>query len=531
VPPTASRIFDFLEHQQEWTIEKYEVSCRPFSLLRKAMRMVIVRLSETGDTEDPAYSLRAHLAELLTVPVPFDATRFRWIEEILGAPDTIEGRWGRDVRESYNVARDAAGEMGTVENPLRLKLREILLASARERTDFRIYCHRRAREHFKSIAEDPVLSDRFFLHSVKDYREAEPFDALIKVGPLRSKGWGSAPDAVVTAPKFPRLIHLVWSGCADEDDFGYDPALISGLDQPPSSGTQSGSSPASTSIRWNRGLSAVGDNLNDGDIDVDDLRVFHELSKSQDLRKAACIQIDDKRGILLPPEARVLSFDPAILTEDAIDFRIPVETLEEGMFVIWPDLDEPDIDGVRVVEGRYSVLWKQRLRDVFTRDPNGLLRRLSSAGIDLQHLRFCVRHWCKPPSNVIHAPQHRRHFEILIRVLGIDFEEGEPRTGRHEWWQYAWKEIAKARGEAIQSGLQEQEVFDEQLIAILRDLTPTIRERSKAKAGFAVELPSNRSFEGGVQFYRVLGIEEGFMVPDVALWVIAQIEDIEQWRV
>jgi len=51
----------------------------------------------------------------------------------------------------------------------------------------------------------------------------KPFEVLIKMGPLRSKGWGSAPDAIVSAPRFGTLVQIVWAGCADEDDFGYDP--------------------------------------------------------------------------------------------------------------------------------------------------------------------------------------------------------------------------------------------------------------------------------------------------------------------
>jgi len=48
------------------------------------------------------------------------------------------------------------------------------------------------------------------------------------VGPLRSKGWGSAPDAILSAPRFARLIQIVWSGCGDEEDFGYDPVAVQG---------------------------------------------------------------------------------------------------------------------------------------------------------------------------------------------------------------------------------------------------------------------------------------------------------------
>ena len=534
MPVTATQIFDFLERQQTWTIEKHEITCRPFSILRKAIRTVVLRLSETDDAEDTAYALRARLAELLTVPIPFDRTRLSWVEEAFGAPDLVERRRGRDIRESYELARDSAREMAEIENPLRTRLRETFKTFEGERTNFRIYCHRKAREHFKSIAEGSVelVSDRFFLHSARDYSEVEPFDALIKVGPLRSKGWGAAPDALVTAPRFGRLIHLVWSGCADEDDFGYDPAFFSGVARPSLSGAaRTDSSVFSTFARWTRRLFAVGIEVNDTDRDIDDLRVFHELSRSGDLRKAVCIQIDENRGILLPPESRVPSYDSMVLGEDAIDFRAPIETLEQGMFVISSDLDEPNARGLKVVEGHYSKIWKSRLWDELQRDPTGLVRRLRDGGISLRHLRFGVMYWCKPNSTVIHAPKTEEHFRILISVLGIDNESAAERARPHEWWRYAWLEITRARGEAIQSGLQEHEILNQQLVDTLRRQLPGVRERAKATDAFVIELPEGQSLEGAVQFHKVLALEEGFLAPSVAMKVACRLDDIEQWRV
>lgn len=532
----ASEIFDFIEQRQTWKIDKYEVASRPFSALRRAARTIILTLSGTDDSEELIYKMRAHLAEFLTVPIPFSRTTLGWIEEVFGDPDAVEERWGREVHQSYDIARASARQMENTENALRLKLRQEFLELRTLGTTFRIYCHRRAREHFKSILEmprDEAIRDECFLHSAKGYRETEPFDTLIKVGPLRSNGWGAAPDALLTAPRFGRLMQIVWSGCADEEDFGYDPATTLAMVRPSAENVvPSDVSLHRSTTSWVRRITPVGDDLKETDRDVDDLKFFSELARYGDPRKAVFVQIDDRRGILFPPEARVPSFDPAALLEDAIDYRVPVETLDEGMFVIKPDLDEPDLGALRVAEGRYSVIWKNRLREAFMLDANGLLQGLRSAGIDLQHLRFCIKHWCKPPSTVIHAPQQRKHFEILIKTLGIDFDEPlPPRTARREWWQYGWTEIAKARGEAIQTGLQEQEIINEQLFDILRESLTTIGEQARANDNFVLKLPPEKSIEGAVQFYRVLTIEEGFLVPDIALRVVSDIEDIEQWRV
>ena len=90
----------------------------------------------------------------------------------------------------------------------------------------------------------------------KDYREVEPFDVLVKVGPLRSKGWGSAPDATLSAPRFAKMVQIVWSGCGDEDDFGYDPAgIIAGGASAPASSREADRG-GSRAIRWTRETSS-----------------------------------------------------------------------------------------------------------------------------------------------------------------------------------------------------------------------------------------------------------------------------------
>jgi hypothetical protein len=201
------------------------------------------------------------------------------------------------------------------------------------------------------------------------------------------------------------------------------------------------------------------------------------------------------------------------------------------MFVIWPVLGAADLGALRAGEGRYSRTWKERLREEVRRGPDELVRRLQTAGIELRNLRSCVRQWCRPPSTVIHAPQQRRHFEMLVRVLGIDHDVSTARTLRRPWWEYAWAEIGHARGEAIQTGIQEHEIVDEQLFVILKDLLSEIRRRAAAEPIFELALPDERALTGVVRFYKVRSIEDGFLVPDTMLKVICDLDTVEQWRV
>src|SRR5262249_34844303 len=142
------------------------------------------------------------------------------------------------------------------------------------------------------------------------------------------------------------------------------------------------------------------------------------LSRSMDLRRAILVQVDEEDGILYPPHSQVAALDTTLHVEDPIGYRLPGETLTEGMFIIWPLLNAADLGTLHAGEGHYSRIWKDRLRERFRYTPSELLRELREGGIGLRNLRYCVRQWCRTPTTVIHAPQQRKHFEILVSVLG-----------------------------------------------------------------------------------------------------------------
>jgi hypothetical protein len=533
---TASQVFSFLEQHRTCSIEKHEIRSAVFSVLRRSIRLIVLRLTEDGDDEsrETADRLRRLLSEWLTVPVSFDGSLLESVAT-LGDSEAVERRWGHEIRTAYDDACAAARMFQRVENPARTEVRDAVRQLRSSGTAWRIYCHRRARPHFESIFADDQLSPEAFLHSVKDYRDVAPFDVLIKVGPLRSKGWGSAPDAILSAPRFAKMVQIVWSGCGDEEDFGYDPAGQVG------GGGAGATAPGSAADRdglratgWRREVIQVGDaaDLAAATADDDELKIFYALGRAAEMRRATLIEIDEEDGILYPPHSQVSTFDPTPYADEPVGYQQPGETLAEGMFLIWPLLGAADLGALRAGEGRYSRIWKERLREEVRRGHDDLVRRLRAAGIELRNLRSCVKQWCRPPSTVIHAPQQRRHFEMLVRVLGIDHDSvPTPRTMRRPWWEYAWSEIGHARGEAIQTGIQEHEIVDEQLFAILNDLLPDIRRRAAAEAIFELEIPPGRDLSGAVRFYKVRAIEDGFLVPDTMLKEICDLDTVEQWRV
>ena len=527
----ASQLFEFLEQHRNCAIERSEVYSTVFGNLRRGLRSIAFRLAEgaEGDAQSVADRIRLMLSEWLTVPVPFDGAVLESVLS-LGDVQAVETRWGRDVRMAYEAAFAAARAMQNSENPMRAHLYETIQRLRTDSRTWRIYCHKRARAHFESIFQGAPLPQVCFLHSVRDYRDAIPFDVLVKVGPLRSRGWGSAPDAILSAPRFETLMQIVWSGCADEDGFGYDPVA------PPTGGVPRQGSPRALgeTPQWTRRATRIG--YDEGDqtgmpADVDELRLFSEVARSRALRRATLVEIDEGHGILYPPQSQVPSFDQRETTETPLAFRLPGETLSEGMYIVQPLLADADLGGLHAADGYYSRIWKEYLRKELTRNAADLVRQLRAAGLDLLHLLSRVKDWCRPPSTVIHAPQQRKHFEILIKALGIDNETPRPSHAYHlEWWQSAWNEIAHSRGEAIQTGLQEHEIVNEELLAALAGLLPEIRRAGAAQSGFQIEIPTGKSLRGFVRFHFVRSIEEGFLVPDSILRTICDLDTIEQWR-
>jgi len=527
VTVSATDIFAFLDERRTCAIERHEVHATTFGNLRRSLRFIALRLAESTEADGPAVAerLRLLLSEWLTVPIAFDASVVESVL-MLGDSMSVEARWGRDVRRAYDDARAAAHAIQNTENPVRVDLHDTIHRLRIEGQTWRIYCHKKARVHFESIFNDEPLPGDCFLHSIKDYRDAFPADVLVKVGPLRSRGWGSAPDAVISAPRFGTLIQIVWSGCSDEDDFGYDPVALASPSVP-SPDTQYARNP---SIQWTRRTLQIGhdDGDQNGGPAQDELKLFAHAARTRELRSATLVEIDDDHGILYPPQLSVLSFDPDA-TVEAFALRVPGETLLEGMFVVQPVLADPDLGGLHAADGYYSRIWKEHLRRELSRNPAELVRHLRAAGLDLLHVLSRVKDWCRPPTTVIHAPQQRRHFEILINVLGIE-NDTPTQTYRREWWQLAWYEIAHSRGEAIQTGLQEHEIVSDELITILGDQVPEIRQAARAQSSFQIQIPSGKSLIGVVRFHVVKAIEEGFLAPENNLRTICDLDTIEQWR-
>jgi hypothetical protein len=524
VPVTASEFFEFLKDRGVGTIDRHEITSAWFARLRRGVRRLALLLSDSQDV-DTWERLRTLLSEWLTVPLPFEDMHAALVTT-MGSPEAVTARWGREVGHIY--AQTLSGDTPMQRSPMRECVCKLIVDLREQHRGFKIFCHARARPHFETLvlsAGNSPLEAGSFLHSVPQYRDAGLFDTLIKVGPLRAGGWGSAPDAVLTAPRFQHLAQVVWWGCSDEPGFGYDPAFAPRDEL--TAGIEDSHSPT---LQWGTHHSRFGDALPPDASDLDELQVFKEMEHDRGLRPATLLQIGSGLGFFYPPHSQVLSFDPDPSEPTPVRYRVPGDTLLGGMYLVRPLVNDVDLGAVRAEYDSYSRTWKERLAQAAAADGFGLVLRLQKDGLDLENLYAAIRNWRKPPSTVIHAPKQRKHFVILMRALGLAGDDEGTARKTAPFWRQAWNEIRRSRGQAIQAGVHEHEIVDEQLQTILKRLMPEIRSKAAGEQRFVIAIPGGGDIQGEFEFSIVLNVQFGFRVPEPLLRTVLAPEAIEQWR-
>lgn len=532
----ATEIFRLLEGVTECTHVRHQFACPEFSRVRRSMRTIITALLDDESSSEVVERLRHLLFFWLTTPLPFSALDTTPLEK-MGRPSVVGGLWGRDVMHAFECTMDELLTLRSMTSPLRSAVEESLLERVTGGTRIRVFCNRNARATFTSLygwSDQEAGGAVEFLHTPRDYRVADLFDTLIKVGPLRTSGYSSITGAVVNAPRYHSLYQFTWSGLSDDERFGRDP-LLSALDQSPRADAHPPrKGHAGAPVRWQR--TEVQSGHEDAAYTAlaapaDELALFAKPSSRMELpRGAALVQIGTEFGVLYPPGAEII----ALTMEPDGGTRIEQTTvarLESRSFLAWPELGDIDLGGAHATDGTFSEAWKRRLAGLLDSRPTWLEEELRRNGLQLRGLKGCLEHWSKRASSVIHAPQQRVHFEILIRVLGIENDAvAYPRPPRMQWWRLAWAEIARSRGHAVQVGMQEQDVIHSELLHILNSVGDILAPCAEKGETFPIPFSRN-GLNGLVTFYRVDAVETGYRVPESVLKTIVPLDKAYEWRV
>ena len=91
-------------------------------------------------------------------------------------------------------------------------------------------------------------------------------------------------------------------------------------------------------------------------------------------------------------------------------------------------------------------------------------------------------------------------------------------------------EISRSRGEAIQTGLQKQEIIDEELLEILSESLIENGGFNFEKDYFRFRLDPDTGISGWLDFLKINSIESGFKVPESNINKTMNIENCDQWQ-
>lgn len=533
--------FDFLARHNDFLLDRREIVSKLFGDLRKQIRVILAAMYERGNDHEIeiAHELRNSLSERLTVPVPFDGVLIDTLR-LLGNRDTIERRWGDEVIRSLEAGISITESMQRNGNPMRRFIEGEIEKLLRENISIRIYAHPKSVEHFLSLCN--ALREEHFLYGNHEYAASEPFDVLLKVGPLRSVGWGKCPDALLTSPKFHTLTQFVWTGSSDEDSFGLDPVTGKSVINILTNKTSLNVTDECGTLNWSLKTTRSGDTLPDpedsfkDEPDEDDFGFLTRIqSRYADVnreRSAALIKFVNTYGILIPSREEVLVYDPEKNDEnDAIGLVQPMGKHLEGCFFVLPMIETADFGEVHVEKTNYSKTWKECLTKVIkghSKDLSELSQLLRMNKVNLLNLDGRLPEWCNPPSTVIPAPRKWEHFDALIAVLGMHYNKHELLDD--DFAKKAWVEIRRSRGNAINEGREESRTQKELEFDLLKKMMQEIVTANNGRDEFTVPVPPDHDLQGSYRFFLVESVEQGLVVPDTVLREIHSVTEFDIWQ-
>lgn len=504
IVPTTARL-QFLESNplvQELFIGKSPI----FSAIRHHMRILHSLLYQPDSdpyVNESALMLRFEMQKWLTSPLIPDIGLF----SRCGLADAaqIHRKWGEHAAQTVELLKDLVtcyAEEGSVLNAEFVRL----FKCEYEKNKVRIWCQPNERDLFRELLEGQVdLNDGRFVSTLAEYRKIPPADALIRFGPLRIRGFGSAPEALITSPSYRRLVRFVWAGLADEEGFADDPVL-------PTYNYLASLCSVRTTVSENPGTVIVPPAAEQ----VDDLVFLDKKTYTgKAMHRCMLVEFPAEYGVLLRPGSRLLVLSPHRTDIEAIGYR-QINEVEAGDYLLIHDADA-DLGEVSVDASKapLAALWKKALADAWKRRPIICLQKMQQAGIDLQDVYRAAHKWKESNGTVISAPRSKRHFEALLTKV-LDPDLIPPMVfdgGTVPGWRRAWREVEASRVNAIQHGAVEHAIVNEQLTAELRRELSDIRSMLSLVDVYPHRLEPESGLTGSVLFKPVISISPDFAAP------------------
>lgn len=525
MPVSTTARLQFLEKNPP--IQELYIGESPlFSAIRHHMRVLYSALYQPeGDAyqNEQALMLSFEMKKWLTSPLMPDIGLF--LRCGLADDGLTRRLWGGQIAQTVELLKDLIAryaEEGSVLNTEFVRL-FIDLAGEYSEDRIRIWCHHKERDLFRDLLEGLAdLEDGVFVSTLAEYRKSPPADALIRFGPLRTRGFGNAPEALITSPSYCRLVRLVWAGLTDEEGFADDPVL-------PTHNYLAALRSARTLVTGNpEAVTGLAETK-----PVDDLVILDQKGPAGKLlHRCVLVELPAEYGVLLRPGSRLLVFSPHCADAEAIGYR-HIGDIEAGDYLLIHDADA-DLGEVSVdaAKAPLAALWKKVLADAWRRHPGACIQKMQQAGIGLRDLSRAVQKWTAMNGTVIRAPLRKKHFEALLtKVLDPELIPPMVVDGRTvPGWRRAWAEVEATRVTAIQHGAVENAIVNEQLVTELRKDLPAIRSMISLDDVYRHLLQPESGLTGSVAFKPVISLSPDFAAPAEQLEKPLKLPIAEQYR-
>jgi hypothetical protein len=290
--------------------------------------------------------------------------------------------------------------------------------------DLRFYCHRSAVDAYLALG----ASDDQAIVTPDAYRKSGVFDALMKVGPIRSIGFGRMPESIIASPRFTSLRQIAWAEDTDE------PAFSEAHMEPLGVNVASHWELRNQVVRCRHAQCASGwAKVEEHDDDFDQLiRTRISRSGGSTLR-GTILRLSGSRSLTQRPGSEIATFVP---TSGRVQLK-EAEDVDEGDIVLRHAHISLDLGPVATTNDPIVREWREALRHKHSHNTPLFLGELKKQGIHLVHLGAAVNAWMTNQ-----RPQQEVHFEIVSRVIGW-----EPSKYRK-----VWKIFSDQHGAAVQHG-------------------------------------------------------------------------------
>jgi len=486
--------------------ECVELECESFSLVRRVTRKLITVLQEV-EQPDIADHLKINLFKTLYTPTNNWDEIFEDIP-LFDSEFRMKRTHGDEFLDLYHHARDeldAVKQYGSILYSEFCKyINEIC------NFDFRIFCHRRERDCYEELLAEVIPyadTERLFLHNLTDYRNSAPFDILIRVGSIRSFGWSAIPNMLIRTPKYKLLKQFVWKGGLNDEGAFVNPVDLIG--------SIFSLEPALPLYDWYTKITNVTSSIPPPEIELstelpelEDELIALNRGNIKGSIPAISLEFDCHRAVLfrLGAEIHIWNSREIIFSKSLI--KIKAEELEneinENCYFIVTDMKNVDVGDVNVEISPFADKWQQVLS---MKDTYALAKRLKSLNLNWG--------WSLPNDSVIHAPQRKEHFFILLNGLKNELSSrfSIAELEFTKWCKLAWSEISRSRGRANLHGKVKKEIFDESLISVLSSRKDEINDKCALGQMFRLRITS-QEIKGILSFYPIIATESNFLVPE-----------------